>query len=338
MAIGTCDGELYLYTIGSELPFQHASSLGGIVIVKFSWVSYFEKSVLVVICLESKCYFFDILSTEDEWNPLLCQSLLFNPSCCTIFEGKSGTEIILGTMHGGIGYFISDTNKKIEPVWKYMNIWNIGLEITSIFMMENGSVVVGRGDGTAIIFNVGEYPEVASSVNPITEANGKAGNYVLVSSNNDMNILATVNGSGKVSSFNYSKEGKITLIESKKEILIEKRSIFLGILKVDEKPIVVVGSSDGCLYFISKNISNFFRYEESVQGYFLSQLKRPLLVIVGQSGYISVYSRLTFLQSTVPKFVDFARAEIEELRKIIGDFDTPAEALVATYLYMPLPE
>ena len=75
-----------------------------------------------------------------------------------------------------------------------------------------------------------------------------------------------------------------------------------------------------------------------MQGYFLSQLKRPLLVIVGQSGYISVYSRLTFLQSTVPKFVDFARAEIEELRKIIGDFDTPAEALVATYLYMPLPE
>lgn len=337
MAVGTSDGELYLYRLGNDLPLHHVSSLGGIAIVKISWVSRFDRTVLIVISLESKCYFFDITEEKGEWVPLLHHNLIFNPSCFAIFQGKSGTEILIGTTHGSIGYFVSDFNKKSDFAFRFSHNWNLGVEITSIALVDQENALIGRGDGSAILFTIRDNPERVSTANQLTETNKKIGSYLLVSFNKSLELIATVNGFGRINFFKCT-EGKLILMSEKSEVSIDKRPIFLDVLNINGSECVVVGTSDGCLYFLLKGMSNFFRYEEATQCYFIKEHPRPILVVVGQSGYMSIYRNFSFLPNKVPKFLDFASTEITDLRKIIGDFDTPADALVATYLYMPLPE
>lgn len=347
IAIGSTEGELHLYLLGIESPLRSSLSLGAISIVEFSYLPYFGRTVIVAINLESQCYFFDIKSedTKDtEWRPLLSQSLIFNPSCCAIFKGKSGSEILLGNMHGSVGYFITDSTKNKNYVWKYSHIWNLGLEITSIVIYREDTVIIGRGDGTAIFFSVGDNPERITNPSILTTKCGKAGSYVLVSSYAPTNSLGAVNGHGDVCFIpDYEKlkedqKEKNTEVDSNLILKnIEKRPIFISFLNINNTVFIVVGSSDGCLFFSSNTISNFFRYEEAASCYFVGELSKPILIIVGQSGFISVYTKFVFLSTRIPNFLDFARAEIEKLRKTIGDYDTPEEILVATYLYMPLP-
>ena len=336
IAIGTSEGELFLYELGQEIPKKHTASLGSIAIVKISYVSYFTRVVIVAITLECTCYFFDIDGNENDWAPIIAQGLIFNPSCSIIFEGKSGTEILLGTNHGGIGYFTTEsTSKKSKIVWKYSNMWNIGIEITSLTIINSDTIIIGRGDGTVSIFTVGENPERASSTNAISDSYGKEGIFLLAKAKKNENLVAVVNGIGKINVFNYISPGKMTCIS---ESFIDKKPIYINFININEHPFVVVGCTDGCLYFIGNEIHNFYRYEEAAHCFIVENCGNTVLIISGLSGYLSYYTNFSFLEKKIPKFLDTAKKEIEELRKIIDDYDTPAESLVATYLYMPLPE
>lgn len=337
IAIGTCEGTLSLYGLGEDLPFKTTAGLGGIAIVKIKYVSYFSKVVIIVITLETKAYFFELEGKSESWAPILTQTLIYNPSTCIIFEGKTGTEIILGTSHGGLGYYTPETNPKKNIVWKYSNNWNINTEVTSLAMANNEIVLGGRGDGNALIYLAGGNPERAVTSNLISENFSKEASYIILSLSSDNTHIAVANGLGKLHMFQISINGTSIDFIPFFEASITKSPIFIGTLLLNQSNIAVLGSSDGCLYFISQNFRNFYRHEEPIQSYFIGKLSKQVLVLVGESGYILVYSNFQLINNRIPRFLDYAKGEIDLLRSITGDNDTPDEALVSTYLYMPLP-
>lgn len=328
--LGSCEGELWLYTIDNDLPKRHASSLGGIAIVSLRHLNFFKKTVAIVITLENSCCFFEIEENkaEDEWTPILTQNLLFNPSCYIVFEGKSGSEILLGTQNGGLGYFTE--NSKTDSVWKYSNFWSLKYEVTSIVQINNENFIIARGDGNAIIFNIKENPERILNVMP--ELVCKDSLHLLVEYSRVTDKLLAANGNGKVSLFRLEGKGEITSVN------LKKRPIFVGFWsKEDGQEVSIVGTPDGCLYFFSGNTRNLYRHEELVQTFYVAKCTKFILAIVGQSGMVSIFTKPMTLDNKIPRFTEFARSELEEIRKLINDRDTPDEVFISTYLYMPFP-
>lgn len=328
--LGSCEGELWLYTLDNDLPKRHASSLGGIAIVSLRYMSYFKKTVAIVINLENSCCFFEIEENkgEDEWTPILIQSLLFNPSCYLIFDGKTGSEILLGTQNGGLGYFIESS--KADSVWRYSNFWSLKYEVTSIAQINNENFIIARGDGNAIIFNIKDNPERILSVMP--ELVCKNSFHVLVTYNKLTDKLLAANGNGKVSLFKLEAKGEITSVN------LKKRPIFVGFWNNSEgQETSIVGTPDGCVYFLSGNTRNLYRHEELVQSFYVAKCQKFILAIIGQSGMVSIFTKSIALDNRIPSFADYARSELEEIRKLINDRDTPDEVFISTYLYMPFP-
>lgn len=326
--LGTSDGELWLYTIDNEIPKKHASSLGGVTIVTFRHMNHFKKTVAIVINLENLCYFFEIEGNQNEWRPILTQNLIFNPCCYVIFEGKTGSEIILGTQNGGLGYFVENT--KNEPVWKYSNFWSFKYEVTSIVQVNNENFIIGRGDGNAIMFNIKENPERITNIIP--EIATKDPYYVLLNHNKLTDKVLAVNGIGKLSLFNLEGKGEVVSVN------IKKRPIFVGFWNNEAgQEIAIVGTPDGCVYFLSGNLRNLYRHEELVQSFYLAKNQKFILVIVGQSGMVSFFTKIMMLDNRIPRFAQFAKTDIEAIRNLINDRDTPDEAFISTYLYMPFP-
>ena len=225
-----------------------------------------------------------------------------------------------------------------------------------------------------LLYKIGEHPESISSNNLITETFGKESPFIIVSTNPLTHTIACGNGFGRYCLFldetklqptisneklksmscenfkNMSNENLPNLAVEKDDFNVElhpnicfsgsidKTPIFINNLTIDGVNFVIIGSSDGCLYFASENMKNYYRHEEAVQCYFIEKvLKNVIIIIVGQSGFISFFSNFLPLPSKIPKFLDFAEYEIEEIRRALGDFETPPESLVYTYLYMPLP-
>jgi len=326
--LGSSDGELWLYTIDNEIPKKHASSLGGIAIVTFKHMTRFKKTVAIVITLENFCYFFEIEGNQNEWRPIVSQALMFNPSCYVIFEGKTGCEILLGTQNGGLGYFVE--NSKGDPVWRYSNFWSFKYEVTSIVQVNNETFLIGRGDGNAIMFNIKENPERITNV--MAEIATKDPNYVLLTHNKMTDKVLAVNGQGKLSLFNFEGKGDVVSVN------IKKRPIFVGFWNNElGQEIAVVGTPDGCVYFLSGALRNLYRHEELVQSVYLAKSQKFILVLVGQSGMVSFFTKLTQLDNRIPRFAQYAKADIEAIRALINDRDTPDEAFISTYLYMPFP-
>lgn len=114
---------------------------------------------------------------------------------------------------------------------------------------------------------------------------------------------------------------------------IAKRPVYIGYIN---QSTAVVGTSDGCVYFVSENISNYYRYEEPPQAYATDLLSSPTMAIVAHSGNVVIFTNFSFLNNFLPNFSEFSIKEIEELREKINDAETPAEKLISTYLYMPL--
>ena len=329
--IGTSDGELSLYLFDSEIPRKHASSLGGITIVDMRYFDFLGRTVAVVILLESLCLFFDLQGSDNEWNPFMSQNLIFNPSCYSIFPGKSGNEILLGTHQGGIGYFVENPpGAKQDQLWRYSNFWSLKYGVTAISYVKQETFIICRSDGNAFLFNIKDNPERLTEF--IVEVQAKESSPIMLKYIPETDSVFGANGEGKI----YS-----TLLKKKLEPLdieLKKRPIFIDYFREETgREIEVIGTPDGGLYFMTGKIRNIYRHEEPVQTYYISKTCKFILVIVGLSGVLSFYTQLRVFDHKIPRFSDFIKAELESLRKVIKDKDTPDEVFISTYLYMPLP-
>jgi hypothetical protein len=328
--IGTSDGELSLYTIDSEIPEKHASNIGGITIVDFRYFKNFQKTVAIVILLENTCSFFEIEGKSNEWEPIHSQPLIFNPSCYSIFEGKSGSELLLGTHQGGIGYFIENPSiQKSEIIWKYSNYWSLKHGVSAISHVKKDSFIICRGDGNAFLFSIKENPERVTDF--LVEVQVKDTFPIILRYNplNDMVFGAT--GDGKVFKTNLKKKLEISELE------LKKRPIFVDFWKDEIHGIVgIIGTPDGCLYFFTDRIKNLYRHEEPVQSFYISKTSKFILVIVGLSGTISFFRYFQVFEHRIPRFYEVAMNDLVNLRNVIKDEDTSDEVFISTYLYMPL--
>jgi hypothetical protein len=145
-----------------------------------------------------------------------------------------------------------------------------------------------------------------------------------------------------------SKEATLSL-----EATVNKRPISIvtfiqDIIDNEGEDMMVVGSSDGCILFISPTVRNYYRYEEDAQiftagRYSICQGQSANVVcVVNKKGLCVIYSSLRFLSNTLPNFLRFSEDHVKELRKILSnlysdDNQTKVGDLIMKYTYMPLP-
>lgn len=88
---------------------------------------------------------------------------------------------------------------------------------------------------------------------------------------------------------------------------------------------MVVGSSDGCVLFISPSVHNYYRYEEDTQvftaGKYSLTTDSPtnVVCVVNKKGTCVVYHHLEFLTNTLPNFLSSADDHVKELRNILSN-------------------
>ncbi|CAG9333483.1 ITFG2 [Blepharisma stoltei] len=342
LVVGNLDGTLCLFLFDNEEPLLVATEVGSICCIKIDYISLLKDIGVLVATLEGKSYIFEIimdrmLGFTESWTPRYTQQLLLNPQCIALYQNEDSkrTELFIGTSYGVFAHYkMSGKDSKASSPWKAGKLWTLGNEITSICIRVRESekqLFLGEGDGSVLIIHpTNDNPERASNRNYITEVCGKDSTYVMVTTY--QNCVAAVNGNGKIGCFDSvgvsDKPSESSLTTS-----ITKRPVFIGYLNSQT---VAIGTSDGCVYFVSENISNYYRYEEVPQAYAVDNLSTPTMAIVAHSGNIVIFSCFTFLNNVLPSFIENAQKEIEELREKINDSETSAEKLISTYLYMPL--
>ena len=82
-------------------------------------------------------------------------------------------------------------------------------------------------------------------------------------------------------------------------------------------------------------MNNYFRYEEPPQTFAVNKHTNTLC-IVAQNSSICLYTDIVFLNNELPNFTMKVESFLDELRRNKDDYESSADDLIGTYLYMPL--
>mgnify|MGYP001087866935 FL=1 len=346
LVVGNTEGDLSAYILGEDQPVLSASELGTLCCLKVTWLSFLGEVGVVACTLEGYCHIFKLglpFSRNTPWLPFATQSIVMNSQCLIVedFENHGKTCMLLGTSFGLLAYYRPTSKPDKKFAWAIPRTWNLVTDITSLTFcssQDKNLLFIGSGDGSVLSlrFPNAENPERASSKNLLTDICGGNNIYTIVNHEPTTGAIAAANGNGKVcilSSVNSTE--KYTEVSDYYVKEISKRPILVDFLNFPEKTLVV-GASDGCIYFLSETVNNYFRYEEVPQTYCVANFERPILGIVNSGGNIVIYRDFQFLSNKLSNFIDYSKTEVEELREILNDKETPPEELIMTYLYMPL--
>jgi hypothetical protein len=354
IAVGTTGGVLQVFTGDNLAARTTVRDLGTISTVNFVHLPMYAGNCLMACSLEGKCY---VISLEhwdlpeefgEEAIPEFTNDMLPNISCCLVddLDGDLRIELLASSTDGVIGvYKYANEN----PGWGLIRLWSLSFNVTALsvaWIDSKPTIMMSDNEGNFRFFQLGiETPERAQSRNILTERVGIPYGYTLLSSGGDVNSVAAVNFQGKLAyiknlSFDTRNFEGTVVIECK----LGRMPVFVDKLRFSEsrEEVIVVGTSDGCVLFVSADgVSNIYRYEETIQAFRVGHYSyrgsdRAVLAVVANCGKLVLFPTVKFLDNKLTDFIQKAQEDIEELKKVINDGSSTTADLLRKYIYMPL--
>mmetsp|Transcript_10785 Transcript_10785/g.21095 ORF Transcript_10785/g.21095 Transcript_10785/m.21095 type:complete len:395 (-) Transcript_10785:5421-6605(-) len=351
VAAGATNGVLKVFT-GLKLKARMTvKELGIISIVEFVNMPY--GNCIMTCSLEGKCSIINLEHLDlpeelcEEVTPENSSMLVPNINCIIVddLDADLKLELMASTTDGIIAFYKYAEGFVWAPIKQFSLSYNV-INLSLLKIDNKPLILMSDNEGNFRTMQMGiETPERAQARNILTERVGVQYGYTLLSTGGETNSLAAVNSQGKVVYYKSltfdarNLEGPITL-----DVKIERMPVFIDKIRFnqDRDEVIVVGTSDGCVIFLSPDgISNLYRYEETVQAfkvgrYTFGDTDATVLAIVANCGKLVMFQNIKFLDNKLGDFTLKAYEDLEALRKLLNDSSSSTADLLRKYLYMPL--